>query len=124
MEQGETGFRSLESKLLKKSISKPEQVIATGGGIVLKKDNRSLLQESGTVVFLKTDLETLLQRSKQATDRDRPLVDTENPAARLTKLLSEREPLYEHTAHITIKTEHKTASQVADEIVQTIKPLK
>lgn len=123
-EQGETGFRSLESKLLKKSILKSGQVIATGGGIVLNKDNRHLLQESGTVIFLKTDLKTLLQRSKQIPDHDRPLMDSEDPAARLTKLLSKREPLYERVAHITIKTEHKTASRVADEIFQTIKPLK
>ncbi len=116
--QGEAGFRKLETELLKQSLTKSDQVIATGGGIILSEANRTLMQESGTVVFLNADLETLLQRAEQSQNRNRPLLNNGDPRSRLTRLFHQRLPFYEKTAHCVVKTEGKSPIQLADEIIQ------
>src|SRR5690606_27196314 len=75
-------------------------LLATGGGAVLRAENRARLRERGFVVFLRAGAAGLWQRLKR--DRVRPLLQTENPRQRIVDLLAQREPLYREVAHLTV----------------------
>jgi len=122
--RGEEDFRKLETESLKQSCTNPDLVIATGGGIVLSEENRTLMRESGTVVFLHADLETLIWRAEQSGNSNRPLMNGGDPRSRLTHLFHQRLPFYEKTAHYIVKTGKKSPSKVVNEIIQTITGIK
>ena len=98
--EGEEGFRQREAGLLDELSSRPNLVLATGGGAVLRAENRARLRERGFVVFLRAGAAGLWQRLKR--DRVRPLLQTENPRQRIVDLLAQREPLYREVAHLTV----------------------
>ena len=77
-------------------------VLATGGGAILRKENRDHLRSRGTVVYLRARPEDLFKRTRH--DRDRPLLQTADPLSKLRSLLKERQALYEETAHIVLDT--------------------
>ncbi len=81
-------------------------VIATGGGIVVDENNSRLMRETGIVIFLDTDVDTLERRLEKATDR--PLLKNENKKYRLKSLWNEREALYRSTAHFTVDSSLST----------------
>ncbi|MBC8023709.1 MAG: shikimate kinase, partial [Burkholderiales bacterium] len=95
--EGEEGFRRRESTLLHEVCDHDDRVVATGGGIVLSEENRRVMREAGTVIYLRARLESLWERTRH--DATRPLLATPDPRARLAELLREREPLYQDTAH-------------------------
>ena len=74
--EGEEGFREREKKALKRAVKKDNVVISTGGGIVTKKENRDLMIAKGEVVYLKTPMEVLLERTEK--DKKRPCKSQEN----------------------------------------------
>jgi len=98
--EGEVGFRQREATVLAELLAQPGIVLATGGGVVLREDNREQLREHGFVVFLRVGAAELWQRLKR--DKVRPLLQTPNPRQRISELLVQREPLYSATAHLTV----------------------
>ena len=112
--EGEEGFRERETNALKELTTKSNLVLATGGGSVMRKENRSLLQ-TGYIIFLDTSVNQQLERLKH--DKKRPLIQTENPRERLEALLQERKPVYLELADLHIKTDRKFARKVTSEII-------
>jgi shikimate kinase len=97
--EGEAGFRQREAALLDELTQRASIVLATGGGAVLRADNRVRLRERGLVIYLRATVDEILRRTRN--DRSRPLLQVTNPRARLDQLLSERAPLYEEVAHLS-----------------------
>lgn len=112
--EGEAGFRRRERTVIAELTEREDLVLATGGGVVLDRDNRSHLVSRGLVIYLQAPLEQLVERT--SSDRNRPLLQTEDPRARLTTLLAERDPLYRQVADLIVKTDHRTVRSVVKEI--------
>lgn len=100
--EGEPGFRAREAQAIADLCDLHEIVLATGGGAVLSEANRRKLAGSGTVVYLHARPASLWQRVQH--DRNRPLLATGNPLAKLEELYAVRDPLYRETAHIVVDT--------------------
>ncbi len=100
--EGEEGFRDREQEIIGYLTSLDEIVMATGGGAILRPENRQKLQQNGFVVYLECSIERILQRTRR--DTQRPLLQTENPRQRLEQLLQEREPLYRECADFSVDT--------------------
>jgi shikimate kinase len=100
--EGEAGFRKRESAVLAEIAGREGCVVATGGGIVLADENRRVMRESGTVVYLRARLENLWERTRH--DTTRPLLSTADPRGTLQALLEQREPLYREAAHVIVDT--------------------
>ncbi len=100
--EGEPGFRIREQSTIKKLTELKGIVLATGGGVVLKEQNRNLLKKNGLVVYLQCSIDKILHRTKH--DHQRPLLNTENPRKRLETLFSEREALYLSCADFIVDT--------------------
>lgn len=96
--EGEAGFRRREAALLDELTQRAGVVLATGGGAVLREDNRERLRSRGLVIYLQASADEIARRT--AGDRSRPLLQGEDPRARIAELLREREPLYRATAHL------------------------
>ncbi len=116
--EGEAGFRRRESEVIADLAAKRPMVLATGGGAVLAADNRRLLKESGYIVYLYAPLRILLDRTVR--DRNRPLMQTADPAARLKQILTEREPLYREIADLTLETDHGSAHASARQVLRLL----
>ena len=116
--EGEPGFRLRESAAIRNLVERDNMVLATGGGVVLEEQNRSLLQQNGIVIYLKASVHDLWQRTRH--DRNRPLLQTGNPHARLTELFQQRDPLYQQVADIVAQSGrqsvHVLMMQLAEEI--------
>ena len=95
--EGEAGFRTREARALAQALDGDAAVIATGGGAVLAAANRAAMRATGTVVYLQVD--PAIQRARLAGDTGRPLLQGDDPAARLAALQATREPLYREVAH-------------------------
>jgi shikimate kinase len=100
--EGEAGFRARESTVIDELTRLDNIVLATGGGAVLSEQNRAALRARGTVVYLRASVDELWHRTRQ--DRNRPLLQTADPRARLAELLAQRDPLYREVAHIVMDT--------------------
>lgn len=110
--EGEQGFRQREHDMLQKLCAMSNVVIATGGGCVLRKDNRELLQAAGLVIYLRISVEHQLRRLSR--DKSRPLLQLPDRRQRLQQLAAEREPLYVDCADMVIATgEHSVAKMAA-----------
>ncbi|HAD10337.1 MAG TPA: shikimate kinase AroK [Porticoccaceae bacterium] len=96
--EGEEGFRRRESSILSEVAAQDRIVIATGGGAVLRPENRALLKKSGTVIYLSIPAEALYQRTLR--DTKRPLLQVEDRRAVIERLIAEREPFYQEVADI------------------------
>jgi shikimate kinase len=116
--EGEPGFRLREIAALRNLVERENMVLATGGGAVLEEQNRSLLQQNGIVIYLKASVHDLWQRTRH--DRNRPLLQSGNPHARLTELFQQRDPLYQQVADIVAQSGrqsvHVLMMQLAEEI--------
>lgn len=100
--EGEAGFRQREACVVQELLQRNDIVLATGGGAVLDAGNRSMMRENGTVVYLKSGVHDLWQRTRH--DRSRPLLQTADPRAKLHDLFEQRNPLYTETADIVMHT--------------------
>jgi shikimate kinase len=109
--EGEEGFREREQKMIQKLTQLHGVVLATGGGAILREENRRLLQENGYVVYLQCSVDRILDRTRR--DTQRPLLRTDNPKERLQQLFEQRQPLYMACANFKIDTGiHKTKTVV------------
>jgi 3-dehydroquinate synthase len=100
--EGEEGFRQRESAVLEDLSERNDLVLATGGGAILSAHNRAVLKASGTVVYLKSSVHDLWQRTRH--DTNRPLLQTADPRAKLQELFEQRDPLYAEIADIVMHT--------------------
>lgn len=119
--EGEEGFRLRETGMLQDLVLDEQVVLATGGGAVLKQENRQLLSTYGTVVYLETSIEQQLERT--ARDKRRPLLQQADPEAVLTQLFEIRGPIYNSLADITIHTDGKLPRGVVNEIIEALNQL-
>jgi shikimate kinase len=117
--EGEAGFREREREVIDLLTQLDSVVIATGGGAILLPENRARLAERGHVIYLRTGIEQQLERTRHG--RQRPLLYTDNPEARLRELMAQRAPLNESIAKLTVPTDGRAVRVVADEIVQLLK---
>ena len=117
--EGEAGFRRRETAILAELAHARGQVIATGGGAVLAEENRRIMRARGTVVYLRTTLEHLWERTRR--DTNRPLLANDDPRGTLAKLLQEREPLYGETAHLIVDSGEQSAAALAGRIVAALR---
>ncbi len=113
--EGEEGFRQRETRAIEELVSLDNVVLATGGGSVMREENRKLLRSNSYIIFLDTSVEQQLERLRH--DKKRPLLQTENPRDRLQQLLAERKPVYMELADLSIPTDRKFARRVAAEII-------
>lgn len=116
--EGEAGFRQRETAAIRNLVARNNMVLATGGGAVLAGQNRELLQQNGIVVYLRASVHDLWQRTRH--DRNRPLLQTGDPYAKLKELLQQRDPLYREVADIVVQSGKQSAHllmlHLADEI--------
>ena len=99
---GEAAFRDQEQQVLSELADGRPKVLATGGGAVIRQANRDALRAHCTVVYLRTTPEELFRRLKH--DRQRPLLQVDDPLRKLRTLYRERDPLYRQCAHFVIET--------------------
>lgn len=114
---GEPRFRDLESAALQQAFSHTPCVVSTGGGIVLRPDNRALLRSRAFVVWLDASTETLVARLL-AHDEDRPLIGGSDPSARLEALRAARAGLYAEVAHVRVLTAGYTVDEISEQVLQ------
>ena len=117
--EGEAGFRKRESTLLVELAAGENAVIATGGGVVLDPENRKVMRERGTVIYLRARVESLWERTRH--DSSRPLLATPDPRATLATLLEQREPLYMEVAHLVVDTGPQSPSALATRLAATLR---
>ena len=114
-ERGEQVFRDYETAILKKTNTR-QTVIATGGGIIEREENRAFLKQHGVVVFLDTSWEEIVNRLSD--DGSRPIWSNKNTDKK--QLLKERLPKYEEVANIIIHTDQKSVDAITDEIISNL----
>jgi shikimate kinase len=116
--EGEAGFRAREARTLAELVRRADIVLATGGGAVLSPANRKLLTEHGTVVYLRAAADDLWARTRH--DKNRPLLKTADPLARLNELYAERDPLYRAVADIVVDTGNQSLISLAHRLEQRL----
>ena len=119
--EGEFGFRDREESVIESLSMQKGIVLSTGGGAVIRDTNRSVLKEHGIVVYLNTSVAQQLDRTSR--DKNRPLLQTDDPESVLEELMSVRHPLYLETADIIVKTDGRHPKTVVTEIIKQIKSL-
>jgi shikimate kinase len=116
--EGEEGFRERETAVLTELSTEANVVIATGGGIILREQNRTIMKSSGFVCYLTASIDQLVERTSR--DKKRPLLQVENPRQKIIDLLSLRDPLYREAADFVINTDRRSPKAVAQEIASLV----
>jgi shikimate kinase len=118
-EEGESAFRDFETLQLLE-LSKPTEtrhIISTGGGVVIRPENRSLLRKLGYVVWLHAPEDVIFERTSR--NQDRPLLNHLDARERISHLLVEREPWYREAAHLKIDTAGLDSKEIATGILES-----
>jgi len=118
--EGEEGFRTRETAMLKTLTGRNNVLIATGGGTILKQENRDLLRESGLVVYLRTSVNQQIRRLSR--DKTRPLLQSSNREEKLARLAEERNPLYQELADVTFPSRNCSLYAATHALHQVILP--
>lgn len=116
--EGEAGFRQREMTVIDELTQRPNIVLATGGGVVLAEDNRRALRSRGFVIYLRSSVESLVQRTKN--DRNRPLLQTDDPEKVIRQILEARDPLYMEIADLVIETQQVSVFRVVKHIHEAL----
>ncbi|WP_212786071.1 shikimate kinase [Ferrigenium kumadai] len=116
--EGEAGFRQRETAVISDLVGGENMVLATGGGAVLAEQNRAVLQQNGIVIYLKANVHDLWLRTRH--DRNRPLLQTGDPYAKLTDLFQQRDPLYREVADIVIQSGKQSVHSLMLQLVGEI----
>jgi shikimate kinase len=121
--EGWDDFRKLERFALKQVADGENLVVATGGGIILNPENRSLMRQTGFVVWLKARVHTLARRmmTDAVTATQRPSLTGVSVEDEIASVLEEREPFYREAAHLTIESDGMSPEEVAEEILRKLK---
>jgi shikimate kinase len=114
--EGEDGFRDREQKMIRKLTQLQGIVLATGGGAILREENRKLLKDNGYIVYLQCSVDRILERTRR--DTQRPLLKTDNPKERLQQLIEQRQSLYLSCANFKIDTGILKSKTVVSRILE------
>ena len=119
MEEGESAFRDYETLQLTEIAKQTDtrHIISTGGGIVIRPQNRSLLHKLGYVVWLDAPEDVIFERTSR--NRDRPLLNKDDARERITSLMAERKPWYKETSHLRIDTAGLDSKEIATGILES-----
>jgi shikimate kinase len=115
-EEGEAVFRSLEREFIERGHPSSRTVVACGGGLVTQPGLLELMQKKGVVICLQASIETILERT--AGNSHRPLLNVENPAARLRELYAQREPIYRRAGTL-ILTDARPLDDIVNHVMRT-----
>lgn len=113
--RGEEVFRDLETEMLKDISKEGERIVACGGGVALREENRRIMKEYGTVFLLTARPETILERVKH--DHGRPLLKGKKNVGAIAGLMEERRSFYEQAADFMVAVDEKQPNEIADEII-------
>ena len=116
--EGEEGFRDREQQVVAEMTNWDDLVLATGGGVVLRPENRRALAGRGFVVYLHATVDEQARRTRK--DRRRPLLQTDDPAETLRELMEERDPLYREIADHIINTDECSPRTVAQRLIKEL----
>ncbi|MFC1688542.1 shikimate kinase AroK [Pseudomonadota bacterium] len=116
--EGEEGFRKRETAMLEKLVGRKNILLATGGGTVVRKENRDLLRTNGLVVYLRTSVGQQIRRLSH--DKSRPLLQSGDREEKLTRLAEERNPLYEELAHLIFRSQDRGLESVSRAVYDAI----
>lgn len=114
-QEGEAHFRSMERAFIQTGHPGKRCVVACGGGLVVQPGMLSLLKSKGVLICLHASLESILKRT--SANRNRPLLDVENPMDRIKALYAEREPVYKRAGAV-ILTDHRPASDIISHVLR------
>ena len=118
-EEGEHAFRDFETMQLEEIAKQTgvRHIISTGGGIVIRPENRALLRRLGYVVWLRASEDVIYDRTSR--NRDRPLLQGPDAREKISALLAEREPWYRETAHLRVDTAGLESHELAAGILES-----
>lgn len=116
--EGEAGFRLREAGVIQDLVALDNIVLATGGGAVLNGQSRDALRANGVVVYLKSTVSDLWQRTRH--DRNRPLLQTSDPRAKLKELYEQRDPLYTQVADLMMPTGKQNVHSLVSQLQQEL----
>jgi shikimate kinase len=116
--EGEDSFRDVEQDTIAELITKKQGVLSTGGGCVLRAQNRVNLRAGGHVVYLYSQPTEIFQRLRH--DRNRPLLQVNDPLQRLKDLFDQRDALYRETAHIVVETGRPSVAALVNMITMQL----
>jgi shikimate kinase len=119
--EGESGFRDREAKIIEELCQGGPMVVATGGGAVLREENRRAMVSHGFVIYLNASVNHLLNRTKN--DTHRPLLQTQEPRKVFERLMLERDPLYRQVSDLVLVTENKPVGFVLNELLEKLQTL-
>lgn len=119
--EGEEGFRQRETEAIRDLTAQQGIVLATGGGAILKPENRQCLKAGGVVIYLRASISSILQRTSH--DKNRPLLQTADPRARLEELARVREPLYLEVADLVVETGRPNVQSLVQTILAELERL-
>ena len=121
-EDSERAFRDLETEVLRDLVRLDRHVLALGGGVVLRAENRELIKKAGNVVWLTADPETIQARvlADPTTSARRPNLTTSGGLAEIQQVLAQREPLYRDCAGAVVETSGRSLPEVADEVLSFV----
>lgn len=117
--EGDSGFREREIKVISEIVKRRGIILATGGGAILRLENRLALRNSGLVVYLHATVEMQLERTRNSDHR--PLLRSTNRKTTLEELMQEREPLYRQEADIVYMTDKRSPQVAAQEIAEELR---
>jgi shikimate kinase len=117
-QEGEAAFRDIESAVIDELTRTKRLVVATGGGAVLKPENRQHLGARCLVVYLHSSPEELHRRLRH--DNARPLLQVADPLARLREMYRQRDPLYREVAHFTVETGRPSVSALVNTVLMQL----
>ena len=116
--EGEAGFRDRETQAIAALTTQDGLVLATGGGAVLRDANRKQLKDTGVVIYLRVPPQTLYERTRH--DRNRSLLQVENPLKRIEELYAQRDPLYRDVADIIMDSGNCSVASLARRIEEEL----
>ncbi|KMM79637.1 shikimate kinase AroK [Pseudomonas deceptionensis] len=119
--EGEPGFRDRETAMIVELCHENGIVLATGGGAVMRPENRLALRNGGRVVYLHASIEQQVARTSR--DRNRPLLRNANPEKILRDLLAIRDPLYREIADLVVETDERPPRMVVLDILERLAQL-
>lgn len=119
---GEEHFRNLETEFLRGIRSETNRIVSCGGGVVLRKENVTLMKESGVIVLLTASPEVILERVKN--DNGRPLLQGKKNVVAISELMEARRERYEAAADIVISTDQKTTEEICEVLKTEIERMK
>ena len=116
--EGEEGFRDRESAILKESSELESFIISTGGGAILRNENRELMRSRGKVIYLETPIE--IQLSRTLNDKTRPLIENADKEEVFSALSKERTPIYEELSDIKVPFKDRSKDELLNTVLKLL----